>query len=356
MAIRKLNREEIRKLPLKFNNLGQHKKLFLCGIVALAGVMNLSAEVILKDNLKINHPEIAAKFETASRVAYENDTVGFYRHLVDSKTDNMYVDVDMDGSIIGAGNASMSGDTMYIRDYFSERNSNLVYHEAWHRMQELKMPRIDNLLPPYYAVFLNMVREAGANWYEKIIAEKVGFLPQPTIPEGMTEAEFNSQRFNKYFIEFLDSENYLADSLDGLAFTYRTRKAGKYTYVPAILNPDYLKYVENANVLMQEYMKQYSPDGVVFEQGLGDYLTMFDPILRKFDEKRVALGQVSFAQIMQDLRASLDGYAALPTKRYNMSLSDVSESKLDAIIASNAGDTVLPLFSWDSFVESLRSK
>jgi hypothetical protein len=341
MAIRKLSKEEIRKLPLKFKGLGQHKKLFLCGIVALAGVMNLSAEVILKDNLKINHPEIAAKFETASRVAYENDTVGFYRHLVDSKTDNMYVDVDMDGSIIGAGNASMSGDTMYIRTNFKEVNSDLVYHEAWHRIQELKMPRIDNLLPPYYAVFLNMVREAGANWYQKIIEEKTGLLPQPTIPDGMTEVEFNSQRFNKWFIEFLGAENYLADSLDGLVNAYKIRKIGKNTYAPGILNPDYLKYVENADVLMQEYMKQYSPDGIVFEQGLGDYLTMFDPILRKFDEKRLAEGQVTFSQIMQDLRASLDGYAALPVKRYSAGLSDTGRSKLDAIIASNPGSATV---------------
>lgn len=325
-------RNKCRNRPGRFLS-GNRKKAFLCGVMAVVGTMALNAEIIIKDNLKNNYPEVAANVAAASQLAYDNDKVGYYRYLADSKTDNMYVDIDVDGRRIGGGVAALGGDTMYIRDSFRADNDNLAYHEAWHRIQELKLPTIDKLLPPYYAVFMNMVREAGANWYQQIMEEDAGVFPKPAKPAGMSEQEFNNKRFNEFFLRFLSSETYLNFSIDGLKDSYCYGETPRTIDFPAAMNPEMIKYTVNLNGLMQLYMQAYLPDGVKLYHNAKHYLgTVFEPIATEFDAKRAAEGKTTIKNLNAALTESLDFKETLHTTKiiaYTPLVSEAELKKLD---------------------------
>jgi hypothetical protein len=302
----------------------------MCFFISIA-LPQLSSEIILKPNVD-NYPQAKENIIASIKEAYETDIDGFFRQLQDSKTDTMFVDID--NEVVGNNAAAFAGDTLYVKNNFTKSSSS-IYHEAWHSTQDLRMPRIDKLLPPYYAMYMNMVREAGANWVDTLIFEITHPEEAPKIPAGMTAEEFNHQRFNNFFEEFLNSQGYLSDSLDNLtnAKTYNIRKIGKNNYVPNMLVPDNVKYLDNIDGIMTAYMQAYLPDNYKLDHNLDYYLKLFEPILTKFDETRVSQQKTTFADLNNTLNKSIDIIPTLQNKKYGLGMSEKDLAKLDAIVA-----------------------
>jgi len=292
------------------------KRKFGCGVLfASLALAQLSAEIFLKPNVD-NFPQAKANILASIDEAYKNDTEGYFKHLVDSKTDNMFVDIDVNNKVIGAGVAALQGDTAYYRDT-AKKDAGVIYHEAEHYSQDLKLPSIDNILPPFYAMYLGIVREAGGNWQQLMMAEKVGLKKAPPIPEGMTAEEFNNQRFNKFFEEFLNDQDYLTRSLDSLSGSNNPYKLQKFPWgdykLPAILTPgqSFLS-TDNIYEVLDVYMGKvdsnisYLPTNVKLDHNAEFYYNqLFKNIIANFDKSRKAEGKSTVEDLNNQFLATV---------------------------------------------------
>jgi hypothetical protein len=173
---------------------------------------------------------------------YANDEAGYFHHLHDSPTDHMYVDVN--NNEVGNATAIFSyGDnTMFVRENFAEV-SDTPYHEVWHRMQMDRAPNIYKILPPFYAVLINMLEEVGTNWYDLQIYERINPGEQVAKPAGMSEDDFRNLRFNQFFDTFMQTHaDYLDGAINNFKNNYGVRETSKYIVPPPILDITAVKY------------------------------------------------------------------------------------------------------------------
>jgi hypothetical protein len=323
------------------------KKLFACGLlIAAGGLARLGAEIIFKDNVD-NYPQAKANLQQAIATAYANDEAGYFRHLHDSPTDHMYVDVNNNQ----VGNATAifapSDNTMFVRENFAEA-CDTPYHEAWHRMQMDRAPNIHRILPPFYAVLINMLQEAGAVWYETQIYEKVNSGKRATKPAGMSEDDFRNQRFDQFFETFMQTRiDYLDGAINNCKDNYEVRENSKYIVPPQILEKTAAQYNGNLEVLnriLQVYINAYLPDEVRLNKTPEQLIAFFAPIIANYDIQREARGQVSVRQLNQKLLDMPAKLAELQNTSPNKTVTSIAaltqekRTQLDALLVELDGN------------------
>jgi hypothetical protein len=287
------------------------KKLFACGLLMVAGgLTRLEAEIIFKDNVD-NYPQVKANLQQAIATVYANDEVGYFRHLQDSPTDHMYVDVDSEYvrryTDSNAHEAALfdGESTMFVREDFQASHYRSTYHEAWHRMQVDRAPNIYRILPPFYAVLINMLQEAGAVWYETQIYEKLNPSARAAQPAGMSEEAFRNLRFNQFFETFMrERTDYLDGAIDNFKDNYNVQESSASILLPSVFDKNAAKYngnLEALNRLLQVYIDAYLPDEVKLNKTPEQLTEFFVPIIASHDLQREARGQVSVRRLNQIL-------------------------------------------------------
>jgi hypothetical protein len=272
--------------------------VFLAG-----GLMPARAAIIFKDNA-YNYPRVQEAIAAAIRIAYDNDDAGYFRYLHDSEEDHLYVDVN--NRIVGDSVAVLANNTMVFktdahRDMLMTITA--VYHEAWHRIQGLRAPDIESILPPFYAVLLRMISEVGANWYDEYLYKKLNPGEDP-IP---TDQKAKNQRFNEYLIDFLQNRtDYLNYSVDSVAHNYEINEEEHSINLPAILHPEFSRYLQDERSLhniIRAYLKVYLPGDVVLEKGVEEIIAIFKPVIARLDRSRASQHRVTIRALNNTLLA-----------------------------------------------------
>jgi hypothetical protein len=231
---------------------------------------------------------------------------------------------------------------MFVRENFAEA-CDTPYHEAWHRMQMDRAPDIYRILPPFYAVLISMLQEAGAHWYDLQIYEKVNPNERAAKPAGMSEEAFSNQRFNQFFETFMQTRvDYLDYAINYFKDNYDVRETSKYIVPPQILEKTAARYngnLEALNHLVQVYINAYLPDEVRLNKTPEQLLSFFAPIIANYDIQREARGQISVRQLNQKLLDMPAKLAELQNTSPNKTVTSIAavtqeeRTQLDALLA-----------------------
>ena len=205
--------------------------------------------------------------------------------------------------------------------------SQMIAHEAGgHAYFDTKVPYIDDILPPRYAVVMTMIREVCGMLHQmKEAARHYGYdditetiTERPPFEDdvfayfyktrkyfadtqpGLSEAALWQAACNEFAIGFTARKSYLNRGINSLLpqlyqLIEINNKANTTYYTPPVLNRRSSHYMANINAIMRKYLEAAMPPGVQLTLDVDLFLRELSRNIDIVDKEREAQGQSTCA-------------------------------------------------------------